>query len=481
MVNGISYLNASDTPTTGALRVATLLRIDDSGSNVAPNDNTTSLAVASTITVTATNDAPVLNFGGGAPNLSAAGAAIAPAAGITVTDGELSALSSGNGDFRGASLVVRRDVAVVASDTFTFAAIGGVTVAPTGTGGDFQIAGNTFASFNTATAGQVTVTFAVAALAAIPGSVVNSVMQALLFDNNTVSNGDSVVLQYTFSDGNSGAQGSGGAGTFVGTRTISVVAPVVLDLDGDGLNFVGATSADALRFDLTGDGVEDSLAWVKSGDGALVYDADGDGKVSHRSEFVFTDWGGGRTDLEALAANFDSNSDGQLTDLDTDWSKFKIWQDLDSDGIFGTSELVSLDGMGILGLNLATSGSAVSGLNDVKLHGLGTFEWADGSAGTLGDAAFAYTRGVALPPANEILNIDHGGVAVLPEIPMIAPIPMMGPSPTGPSPVVASHSGSNESSTVTTTPASNSSGESSVPPSTAPLDEVPVDAPAAVV
>jgi hypothetical protein len=185
--------------------------------------------------------------------------------------------------------------------------------------------------------------------------------------------------------------------------------------------------------------------------------------------------------LEALAANFDSNSDGQLTDLDTDWSKFKIWQDLDSDGIFGTSELVSLDGMGILGLNLATSGSAISGLNDVKLHGLGTFEWADGSAGTLGDAAFAYTQGMALPPANEILNIDHGGVAVLPEIPMMTSIPMIGPAPTGPSPVVASHSGSNESSTVTTTPASSSSGEGSAPPSTAPLDEVPVDAPAAVV
>jgi VCBS repeat-containing protein len=434
------------------------------------------------ITVSAVNDAPVLNFGGAAPDLSAAGAAIAPAAGITVTDVELSALSAGSGDFRGASLVVRRDLAVVASDTFTFAPIVGVTVVPTGpTSGDFQIAGSTFASFNTATAGQVTVTFAVAAAAAIPGSVVNSVMQALLFDNNTVSNGDSVVLQYTFSDGNSGAQGSGGVGTFVGTRTIAVVAPVVLDLDGDGLNFVGANSADALRFDVTGDGVEDSLAWVKSGDGALVYDADGDGKVSHRSEFVFTDWGGGRTDLEALAANFDSNSDGQLTDLDTDWSKFKIWQDLDSNGIFGTSELVSLDGMGILGLNLATSGSAISGLNDVKLHGLGTFEWADGSAGTLGDAAFAYTQGVALPPANEILNIDHGGVAVLPEIPMMTSIPMMGPAPTGPSPVVASHSGSNESSTVTTTPESNSSGEGSAPPSTAPLDEVPVDAPAAVV
>jgi VCBS repeat-containing protein len=434
------------------------------------------------ITVSAVNDAPVLNFGGAAPDLSAAGAAIAPAAGITVTDVELSALSAGSGDFRGASLVVRRDLAVVASDTFTFAPIVGVTVVPTGpTSGDFQIAGSTFASFNTATAGQVTVTFAVAAAVAIPGSVVNSVMQALLFDNNTVSNGDSVVLQYTFSDGNSGAQGSGGVGTFVGTRTITVVAPVVLDLDGDGLNFVGANSADALRFDVTGDGVEDSLAWVKSGDGALVYDADGDGKVSHRSEFVFTDWGGGRTDLEALAANFDSNSDGQLTDLDADWSKFKIWQDLDSDGIFGTGELVSLDGMGILGLNLATSGSAISGLNDVKLHGLGTFEWADGSAGTLGDAAFAYTQGVALPPANEILNIDHGGVAVLPEIPMMTSIPMMGPAPTGPSPVVASHTGSNESSTVTTTPASSSSGDGSAPPSTAPLDDVPVDAPAAVV
>lgn len=59
LVDGITYSNTSDNPTGGS-RVVTLTRIDDNGSNTAPNDNTTTLSAASTVTVTPVNDPPVV-------------------------------------------------------------------------------------------------------------------------------------------------------------------------------------------------------------------------------------------------------------------------------------------------------------------------------------------------------------------------------------------------------------------------------------
>ncbi|MGE5641339.1 MAG: putative Ig domain-containing protein, partial [Clostridia bacterium] len=59
LVDGLAYLDASQDPTAGA-RVVTLTRIDDSGSNTAPNVNTAALNVNSTVTVVPVNDAPTL-------------------------------------------------------------------------------------------------------------------------------------------------------------------------------------------------------------------------------------------------------------------------------------------------------------------------------------------------------------------------------------------------------------------------------------
>ena len=54
--------------------------------------------------------------------------------------------------------------------------------------------------------------------------------------------------------------------------------PLVLDLDGDG---VGVSTVDeGVRFDLTGDGVAERMATTSGGDGFLVLDRDGDGRIT---------------------------------------------------------------------------------------------------------------------------------------------------------------------------------------------------------
>src|SRR5262245_51661428 len=75
LVNAIAYRNTSQDPTAGA-RVVTLTRLDDSGSNVAPNDNTATLSIASTVTVVAVNDEPTLSATASNPTYTEDGSAV---------------------------------------------------------------------------------------------------------------------------------------------------------------------------------------------------------------------------------------------------------------------------------------------------------------------------------------------------------------------------------------------------------------------
>ncbi len=61
LVDGLAYENSSDDPTT-ANRVVTLTSIQDSGGTLNGGVDTTALAIASTVSITAVNDAPVIDL-----------------------------------------------------------------------------------------------------------------------------------------------------------------------------------------------------------------------------------------------------------------------------------------------------------------------------------------------------------------------------------------------------------------------------------
>jgi hypothetical protein len=99
--------------------------------------------------------------------------------------------------------------------------------------------------------------------------------------------------------------------------------PVLLDLDGNGIS-ITELSKSSVYLD-GGDGKEHRTAWAGSGDGVLFYDAGGDGKITEKREFVFTEWSQGSTsDFEALREAFDTNGDGKLTSADAQWLSFKV-------------------------------------------------------------------------------------------------------------------------------------------------------------
>ncbi len=101
-----------------------------------------------------------------------------------------------------------------------------------------------------------------------------------------------------------------GDGDIAGGTSIAVTlnpAPLVLDLNGDGVQFLSL--ADGVAYDY-GNGLV-ATAWAHSTDGILVRDDNGSGSADDPSEFVFG--GGGLTDLEALALRYGGVLDAQDT------------------------------------------------------------------------------------------------------------------------------------------------------------------------
>ena len=160
----------------------------------------------------------------------------------------------------------------------------------------------------------------------------------------------------------------------------TTIAPVVLDLNGDGVQFLAADGG--VHYDY-GSGLV-ATAWVGADDGILVRDANGDGTVTDASEFVFG--GNGVTDLEALHAQYGE----QLDASDADFVMFAVWNDANSNGIADAGELVSLTDAGIVSISLVSDGQAYTAANgDVTVAGTSSFTRTDGSTGSAADAAFA--------------------------------------------------------------------------------------------
>ena len=99
--------------------------------------------------------------------------------------------------------------------------------------------------------------------------------------------------------------------------------PIILDLDGNGVSVTEL--AQSTHFVDGGDGLKHRTAWAAAGDGVLFYDVSGDGEISEKREYVFTDWDPSATsDLEALRSVFDTNGDGKLTAADSTFASFKV-------------------------------------------------------------------------------------------------------------------------------------------------------------
>jgi Ca2+-binding RTX toxin-like protein len=151
--------------------------------------------------------------------------------------------------------------------------------------------------------------------------------------------------------------------------------PLVLDLDGDGVELIGVDQSNA-SFDFAKDGFRERVGWLSSDDAFLVRDLNGNNVVNGIDEL----FGSLSEDGFSALRSFDSNLDGRVDASDANFGVLRLWRDLDGDGVSDWGEVFSLDDYGVAAIELAAavSGRANEG-NIVDLEG--QFVRADGSKG----------------------------------------------------------------------------------------------------
>ncbi len=182
-------------------------------------------------TLDTTFDSALTNTLDGNPTFTEGGAAVVLDADVQVFDEELSGIDN----FSGATLTLARNLGANSDDAFSATGtLGALTQ-----GGNLVVGATTIGTVTTNSGGTLVLTFNSNATNAL----VNSAMQQIAYSNSSDTPEASVQIDWTFNDGNTGAQGSGGALEATGSTTVNISAVndlPIADLngaDGGGIDY----------------------------------------------------------------------------------------------------------------------------------------------------------------------------------------------------------------------------------------------------
>ena len=191
--------------------------------------------------------------------------------------------------------------------------------------------------------------------------------------------------------------------------------PIVLDLDGDGIELTSLASSN-VRFDLDGDGLQERVGWVSAQDGLLIHDLNGNGIVDDVGELFGSANVDGYDELKLL----DSNSDNKITSLDSEFGNLKVWRDINQDGVSTSDEMFTLAQVGISRFNLTYTqlNSNVGGNVTARK---GSYTRIDNTTREMASVWFGMDESVNRPVIPQGANIDE--YYPLPNIPAVASMP----------------------------------------------------------
>ena len=171
--------------------------------------------------------------------------------------------------------------------------------------------------------------------------------------------------------------------------------PLAIDLDADGIETVGVTTAPVL-FDHNADGIRTGTGWVAPDDAWLVLDRDGNGSIDSGRELFGVDTQitvtetvngvlstvtrNATSGFEALRT-LDANGDGQFDAQDAAFGQVQLWRDLNQDGISQADELSLLADHNIVSIGLTPASTATTNLgNGNTVTGTATVTTGDGGS-----------------------------------------------------------------------------------------------------
>ena len=167
------------------------------------------------------------------------------------------------------------------------------------------------------------------------------------------------------------------------------VDPLILDLDGDGIETVALEKG--VNFDFDNNGFAEKTGWIGKDDGLLVRDINKNGQIDNGGEL----FGDLTTVDDTVASNgfealkmFDKNQDGIINSSDEIYSELQVWKDSNQNGKVDANELLSLSQLGITGFNLNYENINIVDENGNSHTQKSTYVKLDGSRGVLEDVWF---------------------------------------------------------------------------------------------
>ena len=161
--------------------------------------------------------------------------------------------------------------------------------------------------------------------------------------------------------------------------------PLVIDLDGDGIELTDAASG--VEFDLTGDGKKERSGTVTGDDAFLAYDRNGNGSIDSGRE-LFGDQHGAANGFAELA-KFDGNRDAKIDAQDAVYGDLQLWTDRNANGRSEEDELRGLAAEGVSAISLDYRTYGITGEKNA-LPEAAAVEFSDGRRHAAGDVNISY-------------------------------------------------------------------------------------------
>ncbi len=196
----------------------------------------------------------------------------------------------------------------------------------------------------------------------------------------------------------------------------SISSPIILDLDGDGIETTAVTAG--AWFDHAGDGFAERTGWVGADDGLLVWDRNGDGRIGSGGELFGAETrlaNGGKAahGFEALK-ELDANGDGRVDARDAAFAELRVWKDADGDGLSQAGELFTLAEAGVQSLATAYADSSLIDGHGNAHRQIGGYTRTDGTRAIATDVWFATDTAYSI--ATDWRDVG-GDIAALPDLP----------------------------------------------------------------